>query len=73
MKSEVTHDRGDNRILSQLAARLQRQRAHREDLVTVDDLAVCIDGKAAIGIAVVGNAQVGALGHDVLRQLLDVG
>ena len=69
MKSEVAHHRGDDRVLSQLPGRLQRQRADREDLVTVDDLAVRIDGKAAVGIAVVGNAQIGALGHDVLGQL----
>lgn len=60
-------------VLSQLPGRLQRQRADREDLVTVDDLAVRVDGKAAVGIAVVGNAQIRALGHDVFGQLVDVG
>ena len=36
-------------------------RQDRHDLVAVDDVAVGVDGEAAVGVAVVGDAEVGAV------------
>ena len=56
-----------------VAALVQRQRADGQDRVAVDDLAVGGDGQAAVGVAVVGDAEVGAVRADRLDQRAEVG
>ena len=41
-----------------------RQREHGQDLVAVDDRAVGVDRQAPVGVAVVGDADVGAVLDD---------
>ena len=54
----------------ELAALLEVQGQDRHDLVAVDDLARRVDGEAAVGVAVEGHADVGAvLAHRGLQRL----
>ncbi len=58
----------DNRPLSRIAsARIG------EDLVAVDELTVRVDRQAAVGVAVEGDAQVGAVADHLTAQTLQVG
>ncbi len=72
VKAQIAHDGDDNRVVAQSAGSTHGQRADREDLIAVDDLPAGIDGQAPVGVAVVGNAQVGPLGHHALGQRLDM-
>ena len=67
VEAEVAHHGGHDGVVAQLAALVQRERADGQDLVAVDDLAGRVDGQAAVGVAVVRDAEVGA----VLRTACD--
>ncbi len=72
-QAEVAHHRRDQRAVDEHAALGHREREDRHDLVAVDDAAEVVDGEAAVGVAVVGDAEVGAVVHDRGREGLEVG
>ena len=59
--------------LGQGAALLHVDREDAHDLVAVDLVALGVDGEAAVGVAVVGDADVGALADDGVLEVLEVG
>ena len=73
VEAEVAHDGGDDGVVLQRPALVQRQRADRQDRVAVDDVAVGRDRQAAVGVAVVGDADVGTVRPDGLDQRAEVG
>ena len=72
LQPEVGHHRRDQRVALQLAAVLHRQREDRHNLVPIDDVALRVHGEAAVGVAVVRQAQVRTMLDDGLLQLVDV-
>ena len=56
-QAEVAHHGGHEGVLGQHAALAHGQGEDGHDLVAVDDLAGRVDGQAAVGVAVVGDAQ----------------
>ncbi len=64
MQPEIAHHGGDQRVAGQLAGLLHGQREDHHDRVAVDNLTGGIDGQAPVGIAVVGQAEVGAVVQD---------
>ena len=72
-EAEVAHHGGDHGVAGQGAALGHRQRQHGEDLVAVDDLPRVVDGQAAVGVAVEGDAGVGAVRDDGGLQRPEVG
>src|SRR6185369_15333135 len=73
VEAEVAHDGGDDGVLGQRAALVQRQRADGQDRVAVHELALGGDGQAAVGVPVVGDAEVGAGRPDGLDERPEVG
>ena len=73
VQAEVAHHRGDQRVVDELARLVHGDRQHRHDLVAVDVAAVGVDGQAAVGVAVVGDADVRAVRADGLAQRAEVG
>ena len=61
LEAEVAHHSGNQSVAGQLAACLQRKRKDGHDLVTIDDCTGVVDCKAAVGVAVVGDAKVCAV------------
>ena len=70
MKAEVRHHRRNDRAARELPAALHIRAAHGEYLVAVDDAALLVDEKAAVGIAVEGNADVVAARDDLGRKIV---
>ncbi len=64
VQPEVAHHGRDQGVAGQLAGFLHRQRQDHHDGVAVDDLAGGVDRQAAIGVAVVGQSEVGAVLED---------
>ena len=60
-EAEVGHHGGDHGVAHQLAAVAQGECEEGEDLVTVDHRPVRVDGEEPIGVAVVRNADIGAV------------
>ena len=73
VEAEVAHHGGDDGVVLERAALVHRQRADRQDHVAVDDLAVGGHGQAAVGVAVVGDPEVGALLPHHLGERREVG
>ncbi len=82
LHAEVAHDRADHRVGAERPAPLHVERAHRQDLIAVDDLAALVDQDHPVGVAVDRDADVRAVlardFGDVLRvgraaALVDVG
>jgi hypothetical protein len=61
---QVAHHRGYQGVLRERAAFPQGQREDAHDLVAVDDVASPVHGQAPVGVAVVGDAQLGAILND---------
>ena len=72
MQAEVAHDGGDEGIVGELTAVFERDGEDRHDLIAVDDLAGSVHGKAPVGVAVVRDAEVGAVRDDSCRKLVEV-
>src|SRR3989304_3071180 len=72
LQADVAHHRGHDRAAGELAFRLEMDGAHQEDGVSVDDAAVAIDKQRAIAVAVEGNPQPRAGGHDLARQPVEM-
>ena len=69
VQSEVAHHRGHQGVGRELAGVAHGQREHHHDRVAVDRPAARVDGQAAVGVAVVGQAEVGAVReHRLLQQ-----
>ena len=70
-EAEVAHDRRDDGVGGQAMVLLQSQGEDGDDVVAVDDVAIVVDGQAAVGIAVEGQAHIGPdldnLGLQLLR------
>ena len=60
-EAEVGHDRADDSILVELAARLHVQRADGHDHIAIDFVAVLVHHQAAVGVAIEGHAGVEAV------------
>ena len=60
-EAEVAHHGGHDRVLDEPALVAQREGEHGEQLVAVDDGALVVDREAAVGVAVEGEADVGAV------------
>jgi hypothetical protein len=73
VQAEVAHHRGDQRVLGELAGVPHGDGQHGHDVVAVDDPAVGVHRQAAVGVAVVRNAQVGAVLADGVAQRTEVG
>ena len=54
----------DDRVVAQLAARVQVERGHRHDLVAVDELAALVDREHAVAVAVEREPERGAVLDD---------
>ena len=72
MEADVSHDRRDDRVVGQLALLHHVHRAHDEDVVAVDDLALLVDAEAAVGVAIMRDAEVRAVLEDSLLQGLEM-
>ncbi len=69
LEAQVGHHGADHGVLAELAGLAHGQGQHGEDLVAVDLLAGAVHGQAAVGVAVVRDAEVGAvLDHGRLEQ-----
>ena len=66
VESEIRHNRGHDAIVCQFAALLHVLAADIEDAVAVHQLAVLIDRKAAVRIAVKGKTEITVLPLDGL-------
>ena len=73
VQAEVRHDGGDDGVRDELTALLHVAAVDVQDVVAGDDVALLIDTEAAVGIAVVGKADVKVIFDDELLQTLDVG
>ena len=69
-KAEVRHHGHDDRVVAEPAALAQIDGADGDDLVTVDDLTVGVDGHDTVGVAVEGESHVGVLVDDRLAQIV---
>ncbi len=70
VQTEVAHDRGDQGVLRQGAGILHGQGEDRHDRVTVHHVAVRVDRETPVRVAVVGEAQIGAvLEHGPLQDV----
>ena len=58
VETDVRHDRRDDRVVRQRAGFDHVLRAHHEDVVAIDDLAFFIDAEAAVGVAVMRDAEI---------------
>ena len=72
LQPRVAHDRADQGFLRQLSLREQVQPSDGHDVVSVDQFALLVAEQEAVGIAVVRNAQVGAVLPDFLAHELGV-
>ncbi len=72
-EAQVAHHRGDEGVLAELAALFHAEREDRHDLVAVDDIAVRVDGEAAVGVSVVGDTHIGAGFEHGASQVVEVG
>ncbi len=64
LEAQVRHHGADDGVLAQLPGLAHGEGQHREDLVAVDLLAGRVHGQAAVGVAVVRDAEVGAVLDD---------
>ena len=65
MQPQIRHHRCHDRAAAELAATLHIRAADSEHLVTVDDAALLVDEKAAVGIAVECNTNIVAARNDL--------
>ena len=73
VQTEVGHDGGDDGVHQQLAALLHVAAVNVQDVVAGDDVALFIHAEAAVGVAVVGKADVEVVLYNELLQTLNVG
>ena len=73
VQTEVGHDGGDDGVHQQLAALFHVAAVNVQDVVAGDDVALLIHAEAAVGVAVVGKADVEVILDDELLQTLNVG
>ena len=73
VQTEVGHDGGDDGVHQQLAALFHVAAVNVQDVVAGDDVALFIHTEAAVGVAVVGKADVEVVLHNELLQTLNVG
>ena len=73
VQAEVGHDGGDDRVGDKLAALFHIAAVDVQDMVTGDDIALFIHAEAAVGIAVIGKADVKVILDNELLQPLNVG
>ncbi len=71
-EAEVRHHRAHDRIVRQQATLFHVERVDTEHLIAVHDRAVLVDCDQTIGVAVVRDADVRAVGLDRLLQELGV-
>ena len=57
-QAKVRHDRSHQRVVAQIRIVFHADGQNCHDLVTVDDVAFCINGQAAVGIPVVRQSEV---------------
>ena len=70
---EVGHHGDDDRVLGQATVGVAIDGADPDDLIAVDQPARGIDGQHPIGVAVEGEPDVGAAGHDRTPKVIGVG
>ncbi len=73
LEAQVGHDGRHDGVGTQRVPLPHRQRQHGEDLVAVHLRAGVVHGQAAVGVAVVGDAQVGAVLDDGGLEQVEVG
>jgi hypothetical protein len=73
LEAQVGHHGGDHGVGAQHAPLPHRQREDGQDLVPVDLLARVVDRQAPVGVAVVRDAEVGAVLQDRRLDLVEVG
>ena len=71
-EAEVGHDRRDDRLLGETTVLAEIGTADVEDQVPVDHAAALVDGEAAVGVSVVGEAHVETLLDHEGAELLDM-
>ena len=72
VETQVAHDGRGDLVGHQVALVLHVARADVHNLVAVNQVAVLVDGQAAVGVAIVGKTTVQALGAHELLQGLDM-
>ena len=73
VKTKVTHNSGHHGVAFQLPLGLHILAQHIENMVAGDNIAVFIHTEAAVGVAIVGKANIQAVIHNELLQHLNVG
>ena len=73
VQAEVAHHRGDQGVRRELAGVAHGQREHAMISSPSTIRAVGVDGQAAVGVAVVGDAEVGAVREHRRLQRVEVG
>ena len=72
-EAQIGHDGDNGGVAVQTAFLLHGQRQQRDDLVAVDLLPLFVAGKAAVGVAVKGDAAVEAACNNGLFEVVEVG
>ena len=72
LESEIGHHRCHDRVVRELARVTHALGEDREDVIAVDHVAEAIDREAAIGIAVVRDARIGAVLLDRRDEILEM-
>ena len=72
-KAEVRHDGANDAVLIQLTAALHIEAADCHDEVAVDDFAVFVHGKAAVGVAVKRDARVDLMHLHIFHKRFHMG
>ena len=73
VQAHVGHNRCDDGVAVQLSLFLHVLAAHEHNLVTVDNAAFLIHSQAAVGIAIIGEANIQAVVHNILLEILNMG
>ncbi len=70
LEAEIGHDRRDDAVLRQAAVLAPGAGDDAHELVAVDDVALLVDDEDAVGVAVEGDADIGAQFADLADQRL---
>ena len=70
---EIAHDGHDERVGAERAVGLHAHGEQSHDLVAVHEVALGVDGEAAVGVPVVSHTHVGTDGAHVVLELLGMG
>ena len=71
-EAEVAHDRRNDLVVQELSSFLHVNAVHIDDVVAGDHVALFVNGKTAVSVAVIGKADVETVVNNELLQMLNV-